>query len=215
MPNMNEEASPALAALENKIKAQIAKSVEENFDKDASYEIPLFSQFYGYPVKDGLSVRYDKDAAEFKFLLDLLDSSSLHDRPKRLSAKKRERRESVAASVDDANKQETFAIVAAMPISDELCMTRKIDIVADIYSSYDDLKRLVATCRIILAEGIEESQVPIVLDEFEQKRKDMFSANRDRISCDKSKKIEKETLASEACLEASEVMVRNKIETTY
>lgn len=212
LENFTDEAPNEIEELQKKIRNKVAQVVQENFGNDSDHKIPLFSEFRGFQVEDGISVRYEGNAEEYKFLLDLLKNSK--GQKKRDKQEKRSRRR-VLDSIRDADTAETFAIVSAMPFADEHCMTKRVDIVADIYSSYDDLKRLVATCRIIMAQGIKEDRVAEILDEYEGNRQDMFTANRYRIVCDKNKEVVQETLAAEAVLEAGSCLVRNKLESTF
>ena len=180
------------------VSAEITHIVKELFDPNASqhsFDILSFSEFYGFPPPDDLHVLFDEHPHEYAYLFALLNADNGSSGEQDVELLRFDYiKEHIAQDVEMVHDAETVALVSEMPLDEELSMPERIDILADKYATYDELRRLSAISRMIFEKGCDAS----LLDYFEEHFESLYRANRDRISFDKSKKLEKETKKAEA-----------------
>lgn len=205
------------------IRSYVARFFEEaEFDPD-EYDMPSFNEFYGFKSPFPILRAYNECASDFRHLIELLKHGCKDELPegfREMDVLRLLGQQIVSLDIGNQSNAETINLFALLPeerteafIPEEshcagchepipsnretiLTNTQRIEIVADVYASYDQLRRLVAFGSLMFDENHQActntEMTDTLWEEFDKRNADLYQADRARITYDKSNKLEKE-----------------------
>lgn len=220
-PNVQNKNLKDEEILRERIREQVKDYFEESdIDPDAEYTMPSFNEFYGFKSPFPILKAYTENAADYGFLTELLEHGCKDDLPGKyseLAAQNLLSRRIVALDVENQNDAETINLFALLPEAEiapgdsTLTNTQRIEMVADIYATYDQLRRLVALGSLVFHEKhkpcFDSDMANSLWDEYEELKSSSYNSNRARITFDKSNKLEKELRRTKAFLEQNNFVI--------